>query len=176
MQRRSCSVIIRRRASFCSRTPAIFRRSGITRAEQKWTLMLESSPYSKEVADLPLGLIPGTPYSSNSGSNRDRRSPVLYTDGVTDSTDPSSGAHLDQDGLLALAHHVPFASASQAGQRLIELDRRLSGHGLRPDDDETVVVLERAIAHLTAFFAFGILTRNKSRPALISRRFRRDVS
>jgi phosphoserine phosphatase RsbU/P len=113
--------------------------------EQKWTLMLESSPYSKEVADLPLGLIPGTPYSQTAVQIGLGDLLILYTDGVTDSTDPS-GAHLDQDGLLALAQRIPFASASQAGQGLIELIDAFRGT-VPPGDDETVVVLERAIAN-----------------------------
>ena len=31
--------------------------------ESAWSLMLDSTPYAKEIADLPLGLIAGTPYS-----------------------------------------------------------------------------------------------------------------
>lgn len=114
-------------------------------AERKWTLMLESSPYSKVVADLPLGLIPGTPYSQTAVQIGAGDRIVLYTDGVTDSTD-HSGAHLDQDGFLALARRVPLSSASQTGQDLIELLDTFRGV-VPPNDDETVVVLERVTAH-----------------------------
>jgi sigma-B regulation protein RsbU (phosphoserine phosphatase) len=106
--------------------------------------MIEASPYSKDVADLPLGLIPGTPYSQAAVQIGAGDLVVLYTDGVTDSTD-DSGAHLDQNGLLALARRVPPAPASQTGQRLIELLDAFRG-AVPPNDDETVVVLERVTA------------------------------
>ncbi len=114
-------------------------------AEQKWTLMHESTPYSKQIADLPLGLIPGTPYTQTAVQVGAGDLIVLYTDGVTDSTD-DSGAHLDQDGLFALARRVPVASASQAGQGLIELLDTFRGV-VPPNDDETVVVLERVTSN-----------------------------
>lgn len=110
-------------------------------AEGTWTLMLESSPYSKAVADLPLGLIPGTPYSQTAVQIEAGDLIVLYTDGVTDSTN-HSGAHLDQRGLLTLAERIPFSSASQTGQRFIELLDAFRG-AVPPNDDETFVVLER---------------------------------
>ena len=112
-------------------------------AERKWTLMIEASPYSKEVADLPLGLIPGTPYTQTAVQIGAGDLIVLYTDGVTDSTD-GSGTHLAEKGLLALARRVPLGSASQTGQRLIELLDRFRGV-VPPNDDETVVVLERVV-------------------------------
>ena len=114
-------------------------------AEQKWTLMHESTPYSKEIADLPLGLIPGTPYTQTAVQIGAGDLIVLYTDGVTDSTD-DSGAHLDQDGLLALARRIPLASASQTGHGLIELLDTFRGV-IPPNDDETVVVLERVTSN-----------------------------
>lgn len=114
-------------------------------AEQKWTLMLEGSPYSKEVADLPLGLIPGTPYTQTAVQIGTGDLIVLYTDGVTDSTD-HTGVHLDRDGLLALANRIPFGSASQAGRALIELLDAFRG-AMPPNDDETVVVLQRVSAN-----------------------------
>jgi sigma-B regulation protein RsbU (phosphoserine phosphatase) len=106
--------------------------------------MIEASPYSKEVADLPLGLIPGTPYSQTAVQIGAGDLIVLYTDGVTDSID-DSGAHLDQKGLLTLAQCVPLASASETGQALIELLDTFRGV-VPPNDDETVVVLERVVA------------------------------
>jgi phosphoserine phosphatase RsbU/P len=114
-------------------------------AEQKWTLMLESSPYSKEVADLPLGLISGTPYSQTAVQIEPGDLLVLYTDGVTDSTD-TSGAHLDIHGLLTLAERIPFGSASETGGGLIESIDAFRGV-IPPNDDETVVVLERVTAN-----------------------------
>src|SRR5580700_10218850 len=110
-------------------------------AEKKWTLMLEASPYSKEIADLPLGMIPGTPYTQTAVQIELGDLIVLYTDGVTDSTNDSE-AHLDKHGLLELVERIAVGPASRAGRELIE-----SLDGFRgvvpPNDDETVVVLER---------------------------------
>jgi sigma-B regulation protein RsbU (phosphoserine phosphatase) len=113
-------------------------------AEEKWTLLLESTPYAKQVADLPLGLIPGTPYSQTAVQLSLGDVLVLYTDGVTDSTD-HSGAHLDQNGLLALARGVPSDSAAVTGRSLIEVLDLFRGV-VPPNDDETIVVLQRVTA------------------------------
>jgi serine phosphatase RsbU (regulator of sigma subunit) len=113
-------------------------------AEAKWTILLESTPYAKQVADLPLGLIPGTPYSQTAVQLSLGDVLVLYTDGVTDSTD-HSGAHLDQDGLLALAQGIPVDSAAGAGRALIDVLDRFRGV-VPPNDDETIVVLQRVTA------------------------------
>jgi phosphoserine phosphatase RsbU/P len=113
-------------------------------AEQKWTLMLESTPYSKEIADLPLGMIPGTPYTQTAVQIEAGDLIVLYTDGVTDAID-DSGAHLDNHGLLRLAGRVPFDSAIEAGRGLIASLDAFRG-AVPPNDDETIVVLERVIA------------------------------
>jgi hypothetical protein len=43
---------------------------------------------------------------------------VRYTDGISESTDPS-GKQLDKEGLLALARGVPFASSVEAGEALL---------------------------------------------------------
>jgi len=114
-------------------------------AEQKWTRMIESTPYSKEIADLPLGMIPWTPYTQTAVQIGVGDLLVLYTDGVTDSTD-DSGAHLDQHGLLALAHRISPASAIDAGRGLIESLDAFRGV-IPPNDDETVVVLQRVTAN-----------------------------
>jgi sigma-B regulation protein RsbU (phosphoserine phosphatase) len=114
-------------------------------AEQKWTLMLESSPYSKVVADLPLGMIPDTPYTQTAVQIEAGDLIVLYTDGVTDSTD-DSGAHLDQHGLLDLVQRISLASASQAGSDFIASLDAFRGT-VPPNDDETVVVLERVTSN-----------------------------
>jgi hypothetical protein len=48
--------------------------------------------------------------------------------------------------LLGLARRIPLASASEAGRRLIESLDAFRG-AVPPNDDETVVVLERVIAN-----------------------------
>jgi hypothetical protein len=57
----------------------------------------------------------------------------------------SPRAHLYKHGLLALAGSIPFGSASQTGRGLIELIDAFRGV-VPPNDDETVVVLERVTA------------------------------
>jgi hypothetical protein len=47
---------------------------------------------------------------------------VRYTDGISESTDPS-GKQLDKEGLLALARGVPFASFVEAGEALLARER-----------------------------------------------------
>ena len=111
-------------------------------AEKAWSLMLESTPYAKEVADLPLGLIAGTPYSQTAVQLEVGDLVVLYTDGISESTDPS-GKQLDREGLLALARSVPFASSVEAGEALLAGVEAFRGAG-PASDDETLIVLQRS--------------------------------
>ncbi len=110
--------------------------------ESAWSFLLESTPYAKEVADLPIGLIAGTPYSQTAVQLEVGDLVVLYTDGITESSDPA-GKQLDKEGLLALARNVAFASPVEAGEALlagVEVYR-----GTSPaSDDETLIVLQRS--------------------------------
>ena len=110
------------------------------RAETKeWGFLVESTPYAKQIADLPLGLIRGTPYSQTAVQLGWDDLLVLYTDGITESTG-ESGEQLEREGLLALARQIPPGSPSETGQRLVAgLEAfRASRHA---EDDETLVVL-----------------------------------
>jgi len=112
------------------------------RAESnQWTFLTDSTLYAKIPANLPIGLIAGTPYSQTAIQFGWDDLLILYTDGVTESTD-DAGRVLDPKGFLELVHGVPVASASDIGQML--LARLEAFRGASPTaDDETLVVLQR---------------------------------
>jgi len=107
-----------------------------------WSLMLESTPYAKEIGDLPIGLIPGTPYTQTAVQLGLGDLVVLYTDGITESTD-HAGEQLEKDGLLALARNVPSHSAVSAGEAVLAGVEAYRG-AAAASDDETLVVLQRS--------------------------------
>jgi sigma-B regulation protein RsbU (phosphoserine phosphatase) len=112
------------------------------RAESnQFTFLTDSTLYAKIPANLPIGLIAGTPYSQTAIQFGWDDLLILYTDGVTESTD-DAGRVLDTKGFLELVHGVPAASASDIGQML--LGRLDAFRGASPAaDDETLVVLQR---------------------------------
>jgi sigma-B regulation protein RsbU (phosphoserine phosphatase) len=110
--------------------------------ENEWSFMLESTPYSKEIADLPLGLIAGTPYTQTAVQLGPGDLVVLYTDGISESAD-RAGEQLGKKGFLALAQGVPFASAVEAGEALLAGVEAFRGPG-PASDDETLIVLQRS--------------------------------
>jgi sigma-B regulation protein RsbU (phosphoserine phosphatase) len=110
--------------------------------ESDWSFMLESTPYAKEVADLPIGLIAGTPYSQTAVQLEVGDLVVLYTDGITESTDPT-GKQLDMEGLLALARNVASVSAHEVGEALLAGVEAYRGPS-PASDDETLIVLQRS--------------------------------
>jgi sigma-B regulation protein RsbU (phosphoserine phosphatase) len=112
------------------------------RAESKqWTFLTDSTLYAKIPGNLPIGLIAGTPYSQTAIQFGWDDLLILYTDGVTESTD-DAGRVLDTKGFLELAHGVPVASASDIGQMLLARLEAFRG-GSPVADDETLVVLQR---------------------------------
>ena len=54
-------------------------------AAREWTFMLEATPHSKEIADLPLGVISGTAYTQTGVQLDPGDLVMLYTDGVSES-------------------------------------------------------------------------------------------
>jgi phosphoserine phosphatase RsbU/P len=107
---------------------------------KEWSFLMESTPYAKEIADLPIGLIPGTPYSQTAVQLGWNDLLVLYTDGITESTN-DAGEQLERRGFLALVRDVPVGSAEESGQAL--LARMEAFRGASPvTDDETLVVLQ----------------------------------
>lgn len=110
-------------------------------ARREWSLMSESSPYTKEIVDLPLGLIAGTSYTQNAVQLEEGDLLLLYTDGVNESYDVS-GEQLGLDGLLSMARTLPTESPIAAGEGLLAAIQRFRGP-VPATDDETVVALQR---------------------------------
>lgn len=110
-------------------------------AEGEWILLLDSTPLSKEIVDLPLGLIAGTSYTQTAIQLEPGDLLLLYTDGVSESYD-SSGTQLGLERLLSIARHLPTESAVAAGKALLEAVARFRGTAPIADD-ETVLALHR---------------------------------
>src|SRR6266699_1104408 len=110
-------------------------------ATKEWSLLYDSTPLSKEILDLPLGLIAGTSYHQTAVQLEPGDLLLLYTDGVNESYD-ESGAQLGLERLLSIAQSLPTASAVAAGQGLLAAVAKFRG-SVPATDDETVVVLQR---------------------------------
>jgi sigma-B regulation protein RsbU (phosphoserine phosphatase) len=108
---------------------------------KEWTFLPDTTPYGKDIVDLPLGLIAGTSYTQTAVQLELGDLLLLYTDGINETRD-ESGEQLGLDRLLSLAQGLPVASAAAAGQGLLLALDRFRGSAPR-SDDETVVVLER---------------------------------
>jgi sigma-B regulation protein RsbU (phosphoserine phosphatase) len=112
-------------------------------ATKDWSLLVDSTPYSKDIVDLPLGLIEGTSYSQTAVQLEAGDLLLLYTDGISESWD-ESGEQLGLNRLLSIARGLPVESAAAAGRGLLSAIGRFRGSA-PPADDETVVALERRL-------------------------------
>jgi sigma-B regulation protein RsbU (phosphoserine phosphatase) len=110
-------------------------------AVREWSLLLDSTPFSQEIVDLPLGLIAGTSYSQTAIHLEPGDLLLLYTDGVSEAYD-ESGTQLGLERLLSLARHLPTESPVAAGKGLLEAVARFRG-AAPTADDETVLALQR---------------------------------
>jgi phosphoserine phosphatase RsbU/P len=117
--------------------PPLWYRSAL----RGWTFMQDMTPYSKEIADLPLGMIPGTLYTQTAVQLEPDDLVLLYTDGVSESYD-SDGEQLGLERLLEIAHGLPNGSAAEAGEALLAAVAKFRG-AAPATDDETVVALHR---------------------------------
>jgi sigma-B regulation protein RsbU (phosphoserine phosphatase) len=117
--------------------PPLWRRAALGH----WTFLQDATPYSKEIADLPLGMIPGTAYTQTAVQLEPDDLLLLYTDGVNESHD-GKGEQLGLDRLLEMANSLPTGSAAAAGEALLAAVERFRGGG-PPTDDETLVALHR---------------------------------
>jgi sigma-B regulation protein RsbU (phosphoserine phosphatase) len=109
-------------------------------ASRRWSLLREETPDSRKMADLPLGIIPGTPYRQTAVQFEPADLLLLYTDGINEACDPR-GEQLGLEGLLQLAGSLPVRSAAEAGEALVAAMARYRG-STPAEDDETVVALE----------------------------------
>jgi len=112
-------------------------------AAREWNLLLDSTPLSKEIVDLPLGLIAGTSYRQTAVQLEPRDLLLVFTDGISESWD-ASGAQLGLDGLLSAARNLPTESPVAAGRGLLEAVARFRGTAPQTDD-ETVLAFERRL-------------------------------
>jgi sigma-B regulation protein RsbU (phosphoserine phosphatase) len=117
--------------------PPLWYRS----ASREWSLLQESTPYSKDIQDLPLGMIEGTSYSQTGVQLDPGDLLLLYTDGISEAED-AAGEQLGLAGLLALARALPVESPAAAAQALLSAVAKFRGSAPR-EDDETIVALER---------------------------------
>jgi phosphoserine phosphatase RsbU/P len=108
---------------------------------REWSLLLESTPLSKAIVDLPLGIIAGTSYSQTAIQMEPGDLLLLYTDGVSEAYD-ESGMQLGLERLLSIARNLPTESAVAAGKGLLSAVARFRG-AAPTTDDETVVALQR---------------------------------
>ncbi len=110
-------------------------------APREWSLLLDSTPLSKEILNLPLGLIAGTSYSQTAIQLEPGDLLLLYTDGVSEACD-ESGTQLGLERLLSLARGLPTGTAPAAGEGLLAAVSRFRG-AVPTGDDETVLALQR---------------------------------
>jgi len=108
---------------------------------REWSFLSDSTPLSKEIVDLPLGLIAGTSYSQAGVQLEPGDLLLLYTDGVSEAYD-ESGTQLGLERLLSIARKLPTESAVAAGKGLLAAVARFRG-AMPATDDETVFALER---------------------------------
>jgi sigma-B regulation protein RsbU (phosphoserine phosphatase) len=111
-------------------------------SERKWVIVNDRTPYAKEAGDLPLGLIPGTPYTQTAIQLDAGDLLILYTDGISESRDPA-GRELGSNQFVALASKASVESANEAGQALFSIIEVFRG-GVPAADDETIIVLRRS--------------------------------
>src|SRR5207249_3687069 len=110
-------------------------------ATRDWSLLYDSTPLSREIVDLPLGMIEGTPYSQTAVQLEPGDILLLYTDGISESCD-QFGEQMGVEGLLSIARNLSNQSAAAAGKGLLAAVARFRGN-VPAADDETVVVLQR---------------------------------
>jgi len=110
-------------------------------AAQEWSFLSDSTPLSKEIVDLPLGLIAGTSYSQTGVQLEPGDLLLMYTDGVSESYD-ASRTQLGLERLLSIARDLPTESPVAAGKELLAAVARFRG-AAPAADDETVLALQR---------------------------------
>lgn len=110
--------------------------------EKNWERLVETTPHREtEVADLPLGVIPGTDYHQVVVRLEPGDLVVLYSDGLSEARNPQGGL-LGEEGLLERARRLPVDSPAAAGEALVAAVGEFR-QGVPVRDDETLVVLQR---------------------------------
>jgi sigma-B regulation protein RsbU (phosphoserine phosphatase) len=109
-----------------------------------WDWLEDRTPYAKDMADLPLGLISGTAYAQTAVEIFRGDVLLLYTDGITESRN-ESGKELGLEGLVTLVRGLPLDPLNGPtgfGQALVANLNRFRGSGPQRDD-ETIVLIQR---------------------------------
>ena len=119
--------------------PAFWYRA--KRAEWGW-FEPRGSQTRQGVSGTPLGLLPNASYDRVIIKPGPDDLIVLYSDGVSEATNPA-GTELGRDDLMTLAGTLDRSSAETFGTQLLEAVTAFR-EGQTPDDDETIIVLQRA--------------------------------
>jgi sigma-B regulation protein RsbU (phosphoserine phosphatase) len=109
-----------------------------------WDWLEDRTPYAKDVAGLPLGLISGTAYAQTAVEFGPGDLLLIYTDGITESCN-ESGEELGQEGLLAMVRDLPVEPMDGPvafGHALVARLKRFQENGTQRDD-ETLVLIQR---------------------------------
>lgn len=118
--------------------PAFWYRAA--RHEWAW-LEPKAAERAEGLEGTPLGLLPQASYDRIIVKTDPGDLIVLYSDGVSEATDPE-GLELGRDSLMALAQAADPSSAEGFGQQLVGAVDRFRG-GRAPEDDVTIIVLQR---------------------------------
>jgi serine phosphatase RsbU (regulator of sigma subunit) len=116
--------------------PPLWYRS----ATREWSFLQDSMADSKEIADLPLGLIAGTEYYQTAVELQKGDLLILYTDGINEAED-EAGNQLGLERLPSIARGLPTSSATATGEALIAAVTGFRGSA--PARDDTTVVALR---------------------------------
>jgi sigma-B regulation protein RsbU (phosphoserine phosphatase) len=106
---------------------------------KKWGYLQDFMPETKDVSDLPLGLIPGTEYHQTVVSLASGDLLILFTDGINEAQN-EAGDQLGLERLLSIAQRLPAGSAAAAGPELMAAVAQFRGNA-PAKDDATVVAL-----------------------------------
>ena len=93
------------------------------------------------VSGTPLGLLANASYDRMIVKPEPNDLIVLYSDGVSEATNPA-GTELGRDDLMTLARKLDPRSAETFGTQLREAVTSFRG-GRAPEDDETIIVVQR---------------------------------
>ncbi len=148
---------------FCKTGELIFTNAGhpsalwYHAAAKTWDWLHDETPYKQTTMEgVPLGLIPGTEYLQSAVRLGRGDLLVLYTDGISESTN-DAGKELGYEGLLQLAKSLPVEttrSASAAGQALLSAVSAFRG-GTPVFDDQSLVVLQQTADNMASYASMG---------------------
>jgi phosphoserine phosphatase RsbU/P len=109
-------------------------------ARQEWSWLDTAGAGTRDrPTGVPLGLLETIDYDRRVIRPQPGDLVVLYSDGVSEATDPG-GEELGRDGLLAIAQRLDRSSAEAFGMQLMASLAEFRGQAA-PSDDHTVIVL-----------------------------------